>query len=156
MKPNTFTKLYVHCIFTPKGRESLMESTSREKIQKYIYGIIKGKKCYPIAINGTEDHLHILTGFIPTITISDLVRDIKRSSSLYINENGLVPGKFQWQEGFGAFTVGYKELDKVYKYILNQENHHMNQSFKNEYKQILDDEGFTDFEEYMFEFYDND
>jgi len=153
MKPNTFTKLYVHCIFTPKGRRALLRQPLREKIEKYIYGIIKEKKCNPIAINGTEDHLHILIGFSPLISISDLMRDIKRSSSLFINSEKLFPNDFNWQEGYGAFTVGYTELDIVYKYILNQENHHAKHSFRDEYKLILDDEGFSDYEDYMFEFY---
>lgn len=156
MKPNTFTKLYAHCVFTPKGRNSLMKNSLREKIQKYIYGVIKEKKCNPIAINGTEDHLHILVGFTPTISISDLIRDIKRSSALYINENHLSFYKFNWQEGFGAFTVGYRELDKVYKYVLNQEIHHNTQNFRDEYRQILTDEGIEEFDDYLFEFYDSE
>jgi REP element-mobilizing transposase RayT len=154
MKPNTFTRLYVHCVFTPKGRQALLKQPIREKTEKYIYGIIKGKKCYPIAINGTEDHLHILVGFNPVISISDLIRDIKRSSSLFINSEKTFPFNFYWQEGFGAFTVGHRELDNVYKYILNQELHHSRQSFRNEYTKMLDDEGFSDYDRYLFEFYD--
>lgn len=154
LKPNTFTKLYVHCVFSPKGRDSLMKKPLREKIQKYIYGVIKEKKCNPIAINGTEDHLHILVGFTPTISISDLIRDIKRSSTLYINENHLLFYKFSWQEGYGAFTVVYSELDKVFKYILNQERHHSTQNFRDEYRQILTEKGIEEFDNYLFEFYD--
>ena len=77
MKPNTYTKLYAHCIFTPKGRGSLLRESVRVNIHKYICGIIKGLKCFPVAINGTEDHIHILAGFNPSISISDLMRDIK-------------------------------------------------------------------------------
>jgi len=131
MKPNTFTKLYVHCIFTPKGRESLLTNSIREKVHKYIYGIIVEKKCYPVAINGTKDHIHLLIGFPPTIAISDLIRDIKRSSTLFINDQRKTYLKFKWQEGFGGFTVGYRELDHVYKYILNQETHHSKTTFRN-------------------------
>lgn len=108
MKPNTYTKLYVHCVFSPKGRKSLLKESIRTAIHKYIYGIIKSKNCYPIAINGTEDHIHLLIGFNPSLAISDLIRDIKRSSALFINSNNLLPDKFLWQEGFGAFTVGHK------------------------------------------------
>jgi REP element-mobilizing transposase RayT len=108
-----------------------------------------------VAINGTKDHIHILVGFPPTIAISDTVRDIKRSSSLFINENYNTYLKFRWQEGFGAFTVGYRELDHVYKYILNQEQHHARNSFKNEYLKILNDEGIEFKNEYLFEFYDD-
>jgi putative transposase len=153
MKPNTFTKLYAHCVFTPKGRGSLMVEPIREKIQKYIYGVIKTKKCNPIAINGMDDHLHILVGFIPTLAIADLMRDIKRSSAIFINENHLVRYRFSWQEGYGAFTVGYRELNNVYQYILNQQNHHVKETFKVEYQQLLSDEGVENFKEYLFEFY---
>jgi putative transposase len=156
MKANTYTKLYAHCIFTPKGRHSLLIEPIRENIHKYIYGVIKGIKCYPIAINGTIDHIHILVGFNPTLSISDLVRDVKRSSSLYINENHLLPNKFSWQEGFGAFTVGYRELEHVYQYVLNQEAHHSKDSFREEYFKILASEGIDFNSDYLFEFYDED
>ena len=107
-----------------------------------------------MAINGTKDHIHILVGFGPTINISDLVRDIKRSSALFIkNEVGSYI-KFSWQEGFGAFTVGYRELDHVYKYILNQEEHHRKKYFRDEYFQILNDHGIDYVNDYLFEFYD--
>ncbi len=154
MKPNTFTKLYVHCVFTPKGRESLLTDSIREKVHKYIYGIIIEKKCYPVAINGTDDHIHLLIGFPPNIAISDLIRDIKRSSSLFINEQRKSYIRFKWQEGFGGFTVGYRELDKVYNYILNQEIHHSKLTFKDEYLKILKEEGIEYEYEYLFEFYD--
>jgi putative transposase len=153
MKPNTYTRLYAHCIFTPKGRHLLLRDSIRANIHKYIYGVIKGLKCYPVAINGTEDHIHILVGFSPVISISNLMRDIKRSSAIYINNNQFFRFKFNWQEGFGAFTVGYRELDTVYKYILNQEAHHKGGSFKKEYLKILTEEGLTYNSDYLFEFY---
>jgi putative transposase len=154
MKPNTYTKLYVHCVFTPKGRHSLLKDSIRVNIHKYIYGIIKGKNCNPIAINGTYDHIHILVGFCPSISIENLVRDIKRSSSLYINANNLLPAKFSWQDAYGAFTVGYPELDKVYNYILNQQAHHLTGSFKEEYMGMLTDQGIDFSMEHLYEFYD--
>ena len=82
------------------------------------------------------------------------MRDIKRSSSLFINENRLVPGRFRWQDGYGAFTVGYIDLDRVYKYILNQEIHHSKQNFREEYYKILEQEGFENYKNYLFEFYE--
>jgi putative transposase len=154
MKPNTYTKLYAHCVFTPKGRESLLKEAFRENVHKYIYGIIEGKHCKPIAINGTENHIHILVGFRPSLSIEELVRDIKRSSSLYINENHLTSHKFKWQEGYGAFTVGYSDLDRVYNYVLNQQKHHLNHSFKEEYIGILSEEGVDFSMDYLYEFYD--
>ena len=156
MKPDTYTKLYAHCVFTPKGKSSLLTNPIRDRVHKYIYGIIEKKKCYPVAINGTKDHVHILVGFPPTINISDLIRDIKRSSAMFINNEVRSYLKFSWQEGFGAFTVSYRELDHVYKYIINQEEHHMRKNFRNEYLQILIENGVEYHNEYLFEFYDED
>jgi REP element-mobilizing transposase RayT len=154
MKPNTYTKLYAHCVFTPKGRQSMLKESIRADVHKYIYGTIKEKNCNPIAINGTNDHVHILVGFCPSLSIENLVRDIKRSSSLYVNANHLLASKFSWQEGYGAFTVGYRELDYVYKYILNQQTHHLKRSFKEEYLGILTEQGIDFSNEYLYEFYD--
>ena len=155
MKPNTYSKLYAHIVFTPKGRASMLTDSIRTITQKYIYGIIVEKKCLPVAISGTIDHIHILVGFPPTIAISDLVRDIKRSSSLFINERKKSYLKFRWQEGFGAFTVGYRELDKVYNYILRQQEHHLVKSFKDEFILMLKEEGIEFEDDYLFEFYDD-
>jgi putative transposase len=154
MKPNTYTKLYAHCIFTPKGRHSLLYEPIRDKVYKYIYGVIKGKNCYPVAINGTNDHIHILVGFCPSISIENLVRDIKRSSSLFVNTNHLLAHNFSWQEGYGAFTIGYRELDILYQYILNQQTHHLTGSFREEYLNILTEQGVDFSSEYLYEFYD--
>jgi putative transposase len=155
MKPNTFTKLYVHCIFTPKGRNSLLTDSIRVKVHKYIYGIIQGKKCYPVAINGTKDHIHLLVGFPPTLAVSDLIRDIKRSSALFINSQVNSYLKFNWQEGFGGFTVGYRELDDLCKYIITQEEHHKKKSFRNEYLDTLNEQDIKFASDYLFEFYDD-
>ena len=154
MKPNTYTKLYAHCVFTPKGRESLLTDFIRERVHKYIYGILNENKCYPVAINGTKDHVHILFGFGPAICIADLMRDIKRSSALFINSGIRSYLKFCWQEGYGAFTVGYRELDKVYQYILNQEDHHKTKKFRDEYLEILNENGVEYKNEFVFEFYE--
>jgi len=155
MKPNTYTKLYVHYVFTPKGRDSLLTDSIRDKVHKYIYGVIKEKKCFPVIINGTKDHIHLLIGFNPLISISDLVRDIKRSSALFINEQSKSYLKFKWQEGYGAFTVGYRDLDRVLKYISNQQEHHLKRSFRDEYIQMLVDEGIDSDPQFLFEFYDD-
>ena len=155
MKPNTYTKLYVHCVFTPKGRASLLTDSIRERVHKYIYGIIKEKKCFPVLINGMNDHIHLLIGFTPLISISDLIRDIKRSSAMFINELSKSYIRFSWQEGFGAFTVSYTDLDRVFKYISNQQEHHLKKSFRDEYMQILIDEGIDFKPEFLFEFYDS-
>lgn len=155
MKPNTYTKLYVHAVFSPKGRQSLLTDSIREKVHKYIYGIIKEQNCFPVAINGPKDHIHILFGFPPSISISDIIRDIKRSSALFINQNLDQYLKFSWQEGYGAFTVGYRDINRVYQYILNQEEHHKKINFREEYTRLLKDEGVDYNPLYLMEFYED-
>lgn len=134
---NTYTQIYVQVVFAVQERASLIKSEWREELFKYIAGILKNQGIKLIAIGGVENHIHILFGLNPKIALSDLVRDIKANSSKYINEKGFVRGKFHWQEGFGAFSYSRSQLDAVAKYVLNQEKHHANKSFKAEYVELL-------------------
>ncbi len=90
-----------------------------------------------MVINGMPDHLHLLVGYTPDCNLSDLVRDIKVNSSKWINENKFVAGKFEWQTGFGAFTIGQSQIQTVVNYILNQEDHHRKKTFREEYIEFL-------------------
>ncbi len=90
-----------------------------------------------IAINGMPDHIHILLGMKPDIALSDLVRDIKANSSKFVNERNFVTGKFVWQQGFGAFTLGHSQMDIIIQYINKQEEHHVSKTFKEEYVEFL-------------------
>lgn len=135
--PNTYTQLYVQIVFTVKGRANLISSANREELHKYITGIVSNRNQKMIAIYVMPDHAHILVGLKPSISISDLVRDIKAGSSKFINDSKWISGKFNWQEGFGAFSYSKSHLDNVIKYILNQEEHHKKQSFKEEYLDFL-------------------
>ena len=110
---------------------------SKEEIQKYITGIIRNKGQKLIEINSMPDHLHMLIGMEPDSALSDLVREVKKSSTSFVNEKGLVRGRFSWQEGFGAFSYSRSSLDAVIRYIRNQEAHHRRTSFKNEYMTLL-------------------
>lgn len=134
---NTYSKLYVHVVFAVKGRESLVGKNWKEKLYKYICGIVNNNQQKVYAINGVQDHIHILLSVKPNILLSDLIRDIKANSTRWINENKFVKGKFHWQEGFGAFSVSQSQIDKVIKYIDEQENHHEKNSFRNEYLDFL-------------------
>ncbi len=98
------------------------------------------------------DHTHVLVGFKPSISISDLVRDIKAAYSKFINEQNWIQGKFNWQEGFGAFSYGHWDLDKVAKYILNQKGHHTKKRFKEEYLELLKDFDISYDQKYLFDF----
>ncbi|WP_427875635.1 IS200/IS605 family transposase [Flavobacterium sp. MMS24-S5] len=134
---NTYSQLYVQIVFAVKGRQNLISKKWKDEIYKYITGIITNQKQKLIAINGMPDHIHILVGIKPNVSISDLVRDIKTSSSKFINEQKWINGKFEWQTGFGAFSYGHSQLTPVIKYIENQEEHHKTKTFKEEYITFL-------------------
>lgn len=102
-----------------------------------MVGIIKGKNQKPIIANGVADHVHVFVGLRPSMRISDLVRDIKNSSSKFINQQNFIKGKFEWQEGYGAFSYGHSQIDNVYRYIEQQEIHHKKKTFKEEYLDFL-------------------
>lgn len=133
----TYSQLYIQVVFAVKGRQNLIDKNWQTELHKYIAGIIKEKQQKSIIVNGVADHIHCFIGLKPTMAISDLVRDIKNNSSKFINERGFVKGKFQWQEGYGVFSYAHSQIDKVYNYILNQEEHHRKQSFKEEYLEFL-------------------
>lgn len=126
----TFSQVYIQVVFAVKGRENLIGKEWQDALHKYIAGIIKGKGQKPIIVNGVADHVHAFIGLRPSIAISVLVRDIKNNSSGFINEQKFVKGKFSWQEGYGAFSYAHSQIDAVYRYILNQEEHHRKKTFK--------------------------
>lgn len=135
--PSTFSQIYIQIVFAVKGRESLIHTSWEEELYKYISGTIKNKEQKLIAINGMPDHVHILIGMKPTCCLSDLVREIKKSSNDFIKEKKFVKGKFTWQEGYGAFSYSQSNLDNVILYIQNQKKHHQKKTFKDEYLELL-------------------
>ena len=133
----TFSQIYIQIVFAVKGRQNLIGKEWKNELNKYIAGIIKGKGQKTIIVNGMPDHIHAFIGLKPSISISDLVRDIKNNSSNFINEKKLVKGKFSWQEGYGAFSYSHSQIESVYNYILNQEKHHKKKTFREEYFEFL-------------------
>jgi REP element-mobilizing transposase RayT len=154
MKPGTFTQLYIHLIFAPKYRERLLIKEIRPEVFSYLSGIITNRKHKSIIINGMMDHIHILLGLNPDDKLSDLVACLKRESSSFINQKNWFRGKFHWQDGYGAFSYGRSQLDKVYKYIMNQELHHKKRTFKEEYLELLKKFEIEFDEKYLFEFFE--
>ena len=148
---NTYTQIFLHVVFSVKGRQNLIQKIWRDELYKYICGIVNGKKQKIYAIGGVADHIHILVSIKPDITISDLVRDIKANSSKWINDKRFVVGKFKWQEGFGAFSYAKSQLDAVISYINNQEQHHKKQSFRDEYTELLQKFNIEYDEKYLFD-----
>jgi putative transposase len=137
--PNTYTQLYVQFVFAVQNRASLINSKWEEELYKYITGIVRKNQHKMIAINGIPDHLHMLVGTNNTNqSISDFMKLVKGKSSEWINDKELVRGRFSWQEGYGAFSYSKSQVDRVYKYIMNQKTHHQKQSFIDEYIQLLE------------------
>lgn len=134
---NTYTQIHLHLIFAVQNRKSLIQNLWKDRLYKYISGIVQRHKHKMIIINGMPDHLHIVIGMRPTQSLSDLMQDIKGSSSKWINENRFVAGNFQWQEGYGAFSYGKSQLPGLIEYVKNQEAHHKKKTFAGEYKNFL-------------------
>ncbi len=134
---NTYSQLYIQIVFAVKGRQNLISKQHREELHKYITGIVQNREQKMLSIFAMPDHIHLLVGLKPNIAISDLVRDVKSGSSQFINESQWIQGKFNWQEGFGAFSYSRSHVDTVIKYILNQEKHHQKKTFKEEYLGFL-------------------
>ena len=136
--PGTFSQICIQTVFAVKGRENLLNKAWRSEVFKYMTGIIKNKGQKPIIINGVTDHVHLFIGMKPSMALADLMRDVKNNSTNFINENRWLPGKFRWQEGYGAFSYSHSQIDKVYRYILHQEEHHKKRTFREEYFEFLD------------------
>ena len=145
------TQIYIHLVFAVQGRQNLLKKENKEELHKYITGIIRNKEQKLIAINSMPDHMHIFIGMKPSIALSDLARDIKNNSSTFITEKRWVRGKFNWQEGFGAFSYGHSQIDAVVKYIQAQEKHHARKTFKEEYLEVLKKFNIEYDEKYVFD-----
>ena len=147
---DTFTQIYIHAVFAVKGRENLLHQPLRDNLFKYMAGIINEKGHKSIIVNGSTDHVHILIGLNPSKSLSDLIRDIKNNSSKYINKLNIIRGYFSWQNGYGAFSYSRSQIASVYNYIENQEKHHLNKSFRDEYLEILSKMNVEINEKYLF------
>jgi putative transposase len=154
MKPAVYSQLYIQMVFSPRGRNCCLREEIQDEIFRYISGTITNKKHKSINVNGMPDHIHILVGLNPSESISDLVADIKRSSSLHINEKKLITPQFNWQEGYGVFSYNKSQLSNVYKYIENQKKHHQKMTFREEYLDFLHRNDIPFDERFLFEFYD--
>ena len=147
---NTYTQIYLHVVFAVEGRQSLIQPEHNDELQKYITGIVSAQKHKLITINNMPDHLHLLVGVRPDAALSDLVRDIKANTSRFISEKRWVPGRFSWQEGFGAFSYSRSQLGTVIRYIENQQKHHARKSFREEYTELLERFGVEFDPQYIF------
>lgn len=134
---NTYTQIHLQFVFAVKYRNGLIHSSFKQELYQYISGIIKANNHKLLAINGMPDHLHILVGMRPSQSVSDLMQDIKANSSKWINEKKFLKVKFEWQEGYGAFSYSKSHVQNVIHYIQNQEEKHKVKSFNEEYLDFL-------------------
>jgi putative transposase len=134
---NTYTQLHIQLVFAVKHRAALIDQTWKERLYQYMTGIIQNNGHKLLRINGTSNHIHVFIGLRPNQSIAELMQNLKRDSTSWINNEKFTPHRFAWQEGYGAFSYSHSHIDRVIKYIDNQEEHHQNRTFLDEYKDFL-------------------
>ena len=151
---NTYSQIYIQIVFAVKGRINLIPKQHKEEVHKYITGIITKRGQKLLAVNCMPNHTHVFIGLKPNICVSDITRDIKAASSKFIKEKGWIKSRFEWQEGFGAFSYAHSQLTDVINYISNQEQHHKKKTFREEYLAFLEKFNIDFNEKYIFDFLD--
>lgn len=134
---NTYHQIHIQTVFAVKYRASLILPEFKQQLFGYIGEIINNLGHKTLIVNGVSDHVHCFFGLNPKQSLSDLMREVKANSSRWINENGWLPSRFEWQTGYGAFSYAKSQVDVVYKYVQNQEQHHRNRSLQTEYLEFL-------------------
>lgn len=134
---NTYHQLYIQTVFSVKYREAIISKEWRLDLFAVIGNLINETGCKTFIVNGVEDHVHCFFSLKPSVSVSDVMKNAKAKSSKWLNETGLLKHRFEWQEGFGAFSYSHSQIAAVYKYIENQEAHHAKQTFREEYIEML-------------------
>lgn len=148
---NTYHQIYLQTVFAVKYRNSVITTDLQPIIFAVIGNLINETNCKTIIVNGMEDHVHCFLGLRPVVSVSELMKTVKAKSSKYINDNLLTPERFEWQEGYGVFSYSQLQIDSVYHYILNQRQHHKNQTFREEYIETLKEFNIDYDERYIFQ-----
>ena len=134
---NTYHQIYLQTVFAVKYRQAVISKDWKSILLGVIGNLINENNCKTIIVNGVEDHVHCFFGIKPVMSVSELMKAVKAKSSKYINDHQLTPERFEWQEGYGVVSYGQSQVDRVYKYIQSQEEHHKKQTFRNEYVELL-------------------
>ena len=134
---NTYTQIYLQIVIVVKYRQYLIPSAKKDHLYKYMTGIIQKRGHKLLTINGIPDHVHILIGFNPDKNLTDAIKEVKRCSTNFMNNQKWFKGKFLWQRGYGCFSYSRSHLNMIIKYIEDQEKHHQKRSFKEEYIELL-------------------
>ena len=146
---STHTQILYKIVFSTKHKEPVLEKETRPELFKYIWGILNKSNCHLYRINGVEDHLHIVTHLHPSVSLADLVKNIKIASSGFIKDNGIFKNFNGWQDGYGAFTYSVKEKNRLIEYVKNQEDHHKIFTFREEYIELLNEHEIEFDEKYL-------
>ena len=146
---STYRQIFYQIIFGTRNRETTIAEAHHDELYKYIWGVIKKHNCTLYRINGMEDHIHIFSDLHPFLSLADYVKDIKVASSLWMKESGKFPTFKGWQDGYGAFTYSIKEKGVIIDYVKNQKEHHKKESFYDEYKRLLIENGIEFDEKYL-------
>ncbi|MBL0315177.1 MAG: IS200/IS605 family transposase [Flavobacteriales bacterium] len=155
-KPASYSRNYQHVVFAVKYREALIEKVWKEELHKYITGFVQNNGMKLLAIHAMPDHIHILFHLRSDVKLSDFVKELKVSSTNFINRSHLSKSKFNWQNGFGNFSVSHDHIARVVGYIHNQETHHEKHSFQMEYKAWLKHYEIDFDERFLFDWIEND
>lgn len=136
--PQSLAKILVHTIFSTKDRRPFLRNKAlREELHRYLGGILTNHECQPLIIGGVEDHVHILSTLSRTSSASEIVKEVKRGSSLWLKTKGPDLGDFAWQNGYGIFSIGCSQVEAVRNYIAGQEEHHRKVTFQDEFRELL-------------------
>ena len=147
---NTYHQIYLQTVFAVKYRKAVIDKAWRSQLFGVIGNLINEANCKTIIVNGVEDHVHCFLGLRPVVSVSELMKSVKALSSKYINDHKLTTSRFEWQEGYGVFSYRQNDLDSIYKYIQNQEEHHKKQTFREEYLELLKEFQVEYDEQYIF------
>lgn len=134
---NTYHQIYLQTVFAVKYRNAVIDKAWKSRLFGVIGNLINETTCKTIIVNGVEDHVHCFIGLKPVVSVSELMKTVKAKSSKYINDHSLTTDHFEWQDGYGVFSYGQPQVDRVYKYIQNQEEHHKKETFSDEYLKFL-------------------
>ena len=146
---SSFKQIYYQIVFGTKHRQPTINEAHCKELYRYIWGIIENKKCKLYQINGIEDHIHIFCDLHPSLALADLVKDIKVASSLWMKASDQFPAFRGWQDGYGAFTYNIRQRDMIINYVKNQKIHHKKQTFYDEFKDLLIENGVEFDEKYL-------
>lgn len=147
---NSYRQILYHTVFCTHNRKNTIPPEHHEALYRYIWGVIKKRDCVLYRVNGTENHLHILSDLHPTVTLASLVKEIKTATNTWMKSSSNYPKFTSWSEGYCALTYSYRDKEKIVEYIRNQKEHHIQLSFEIEYKELLLEHGIVWDEKYIF------